>query len=268
VLLVSPAALTGCGGEPDGQPATASPTPATSTTPPRPLDLREELNLVLTLDFALPPGPLTDGTVVPDVSGGGRDGVVRLSDAAEPVVTAAADADAGSTVVRFPAPCEPGAGTVCPRGIVEVPGDPVFVPGTTDFGYGARVLMTPAETSKGANVVQKGFSVGGGGQWKLQVDGVQGTPSCVLVGGGQTDINALTADVGVADGRWHDVSCLRDGDTLIIAVDGVENGTATLPAGLVVTPGGPVRVGGKNVKPDNDQFFGAVDDVFYGVSSP
>ena len=46
--------------------------------------------------------------------------------------------------------------------------------------YGASILMTHADLSDGANVMQKGYSVGGVSQFKLQVDHRQGHPSCVI----------------------------------------------------------------------------------------
>jgi hypothetical protein len=48
----------------------------------------------------------------------------------------------------------------------------------------------------------------------------------------------------------------------VISVDGVEHGSKALPEGLDISPEGPVRIGGKNLKPDNDQYFGTLDDVY------
>ena len=135
-------------------------------------------------------------------------------------------------------------------------------PGTKKIRYGGSVLMTPADTGSGANVVQKGFSTNGGSQFKLQIDGKAGHPSCVLASA--TDIYRLVAPVGVADGRWHAVSCTRDGEVLSITVDG-RTSTRRVPADLSIVNQQPLRVGGKGTAPNNDQFAGQIDDVFVTI---
>jgi hypothetical protein len=114
--------------------------------------------------------------------------------------------------------------------------------------------------------MQKGFSVGGGSQWKLQVDGANGHPSCVVVGEGESRIHTVYADITIADGTWHDVSCRRDETKLVITVDGAHRKSATIPKNLTISPSGPMRIGGKSLKPDNDQFFGTLDDVYVSTA--
>jgi hypothetical protein len=57
------------------------------------------------------------------------------------------------------------------------------------------------------------------------------------------------------------VVCTRVGARLSIAVDGraVSRG---VPAGLTISNNQPLRIGGKNVGPYNDQFAGQLDNVF------
>lgn len=158
---------------------------------------------------------------------------------------------------RFPPRCE-AAG--CPRVILEGLPAPELNPGTRGMRFGASVLMTPADTGDGANVVQKGFSTGGVTQLKLQVDGLAGQPSCVLAS--KTTIYRVIAPVTVADGRWHRLACARAGRSLSIAVDDLPRGAVTVPLNVSIVNSEPLRIGGKNVSVDNDQYAGLLDDVF------
>ncbi len=229
--------LAACGG-----PAVGAPTPTTAPPP------RLEVSAA-----GLTAGPLPDGTPV---------GPGRVVLAGGPLTAATV---AGEPAVVFPRPCD--AHGPCPKAVLEVPGSDDLSPGTGDWAWGARLLLRPDETSKGSNVLQRGFSVGGGGQWKLQVDGAAGHPSCTAVGLRGSAVHVVVADRGVADGRWHDVTCTRSGDSLTVAVDGTDAGRVALPAGLDVSPEGPVRLGGKNVKQDNDQLFGALARAWAGPTT-
>jgi hypothetical protein len=48
-----------------------------------------------------------------------------------------------------------------------------------------------------------------------------------------------------------------------VFVDGVPQGTAKIPADLSVHNTAPLSIGGKGAYRDNDQFQGALDDVWY-----
>jgi hypothetical protein len=121
--------------------------------------------------------------------------------------------------------------------------------------------MTHGDLADGANVVQKGYSVGGMGQFKLQVDHRLGHPSCVLANG-QRRIFRAEPWLDVADGRWHNLACNRNGDRLSLTVDGVERATVRVPASLSIANAEPLRVGGKGLSNGNDQFAGSIDNVF------
>lgn len=164
---------------------------------------------------------------------------------------------AGGWAARYPARC---AGDGCPRGILESDVVTTLNPGTRAVRYGASVLMTPADTGAGANVVQKGFATGGVTQFKLQVDGAAGRPSCVVAS--QTDIYRVIAPVSVADGRWHALECSRNSTELAISVDGGRQGAVAVPAQVSVVNSEPLRIGGKSLSVNNDQYAGLVDDVF------
>jgi hypothetical protein len=173
---------------------------------------------------------------------------------------------AGGKAVRFPPPCERYGADDCARVVLESGPAPFLNPGTGPVSFGATVLMSPKETTKGANVLQKGYSVGRS-QFKLQVDGHAGRPSCVLVGVGSSRIFAVIADRTVADGQWHRVGCVRSGASLTVTIDDVLAGSVSLPTTLSVHNDDSLRIGGKGNSPNNDQFTGAVDDV-YVIAGP
>jgi hypothetical protein len=161
----------------------------------------------------------------------------------------------------FPEPChdEP-----CPRiALRAVPADDLN-PGRRPIRWGASVRLAADETTKGENVVQKGYSAAGS-QYKLQIDGAEGRPSCVLVDDDEPTIHLALSSVSVADGRWHQLECRRSGTDLGILVDGARRGGVTVPAGLSVRNRIPLSVGGKGSFHNNDQFQGALDEVWVSI---
>jgi hypothetical protein len=165
------------------------------------------------------------------------------------------------TALAFPPRC---TRRVCPHVALQAPSSPELNPGTRNIAYGADVLLAPGQTSKGQNVVQKGYSTSSS-QWKLQIDGVAGRPSCVLVDDRRPAIRMVTSTIGVADGRWHAVECQRVGTALIVRVDAVVRGRTAVPARLSVSNNRPLSIGGKGAFADNDQFNGALDNVWVRV---
>jgi hypothetical protein len=163
--------------------------------------------------------------------------------------------------VRFPQPCAKYGTQSCQRAILQSGKADFLNPGSAPFRYGASVLMAPSETSKGANVVQKGFSVHDA-QFKLQVDGYEGRPSCVLVGKSSPSIYVALSSVSVANGQWHQIECTRSSSLLTISVDGKSYGQVGIPPSLSIANDDPLSIGGKGTSPNNDQFVGAIDDVF------
>jgi hypothetical protein len=157
--------------------------------------------------------------------------------------------------VQFPRKCSGGG---CPRVVLQAASTAALNPGAAAFRYGASVLLRRDQTTAGQNVLQKGYSAAGG-QYKLQVDGSAGRPSCVLVG---SRIFLARSTVTAADGGWHRLECRRDGGVLLVVVDGVARGRASVPSGLSIRNSAPLSLGGKGAYPDNDQFRGALDDVW------
>lgn len=222
------------------------------------------MDRVLSVDFDEASGPLVDGAPVADTSGRHMTGTATLG-GGSPEPLSAVPGRQGQAL-RFARLCDSKVDPSCPKGIVEFPAAALLNPGARDFRFGASLLLSPEETSDGSNVMQKGFNTGGKSQWKLQVDGDAGRPSCVVVGMGEGQDVVVTAKTGVADGQWHDVECLRADGQLTVLVDGVESNRKPIPAETVVEPPSAVRIGGKNVAPDNDQFFGVIDDVFLEIA--
>ncbi|AGL13576.1 hypothetical protein L083_0066 [Actinoplanes sp. N902-109] len=165
--------------------------------------------------------------------------------------------------VQYPERCTLLPEKECPRAILEGERDDDLNPGTHPLRYGASVLMTHADLADGANVVQKGYSVGGGSQFKLQVDHEQGHPSCVIAG--RSHIYRAEPAVDVADGAWHELGCVRTGNSLTLSIDGAERASVSVPRDLSIANAAPLRVGGKGPNKGNDQFAGQIDNVFLAI---
>ncbi|BBH65506.1 hypothetical protein ACTI_21910 [Actinoplanes sp. OR16] len=171
----------------------------------------------------------------------------------------------GGLAVDYPDRCTLPRERDCPRAILEGVRDDDLNPGRRPLRYGASVLMTHADLADGANVLQKGYSVGGISQFKLQVDHRQGHPSCVIAGQ-RARIYRAEPFMDVADGLWHDLECRRTPNRLLMIVDGVLRAWVRIPPMLSIANAEPLRVGGKGAAPGNDQFAGAIDDVFVSIT--
>ncbi len=168
--------------------------------------------------------------------------------------------------VAYPDRCTLPRERDCPRAILEGLRDDSLNPGRRALRYGASIRMTHADLADGANVLQKGYSVGGVSQYKLQVDHRQGHPSCVIAGP-RGSIYRAEPWINVADGRWHDLECRRTDNRLIMFIDGVLRAWVPIPPQLSIANAEPLRIGGKGPAPGNDQFAGAIDDVFVMIGS-
>jgi Concanavalin A-like lectin/glucanases superfamily len=167
--------------------------------------------------------------------------------------------------VEYPARCMLIREGDCPRAILEGERDDALNPGTRALRYGASIMMTHGDLADGANVVQKGYSVGGMSQFKLQVDHRLGHPSCVIAGQ-RAGIYRAEPMLDVADGTWHDIRCTRVVNRLMLSVDGVERASVAIPPALSIANAEPLRVGGKGPNKGNDQFAGEIDNVFLSIA--
>jgi hypothetical protein len=163
--------------------------------------------------------------------------------------------------LQFPRKC---SGRRCPHAVLQTASSADLNPGRRALSFGATVRLARSQTSTGQNVVQKGYSKSSS-QYKLQLDGRLGNPSCVLVDVKKRGIKLVRSSVSVADGKWHVVECRRVGIAFRVLVDGVVRGLAKVPAALSVSNNRPLSIGGKGVYADNDQFNGAVDDVWVRI---
>jgi Concanavalin A-like lectin/glucanases superfamily len=163
--------------------------------------------------------------------------------------------------VAFPSKCATTTG--CPRAMLEVMPGPSVDPGETPFAYGASVWLSESETTVGSNILQKGRFGSTGGQWKLQVDGLDGHPSCVIRSG--PDVFVVKSKVPIADSEWHHVSCRRDAAEISIDVDGTVDRKPGVSGS--VTNLLPITIGGPGIGDHDDQFHGRIDDVFLEIGS-
>jgi hypothetical protein len=172
--------------------------------------------------------------------------------------------------LSYPKPCRaPQRRTAraisdCPRVVLQASTSEELNPGTRPFAWGAMIKLPHNATGPGENVIQKGFRARTG-QFKLQVDGVAGHPSCVLTETRTRAFHEVYARVSIADGLWHRVDCLRQRTRLMIVVDRRISAERRIPAGLMVSNDMPLRIGGKGVLRGNDQFNGAIDDVYVAL---
>jgi hypothetical protein len=195
---------------------------------------------------------------VVDVTGRGHSGYVQKANNGG--VTVIPGAGGVGKALQFPARCD---GSGCPKGLIEAADTPDLNPGAAPFSYGASVLLTQAQLTTGSNIVQKGLFDTPGGQWKLQADNLAGRPSCIVQGmlNGQRTLAKVESTLSIT-GAWHTITCRKTTSYVAIQVDGVERGRKTIQVGTVSNTT-PVRIGAKNLKDDNDQFHGALDNVFF-----
>lgn len=252
VCLVPP--LLSCGVSSERRPSEpSSSAPKPSVRPDGPVELR--------LTFDRPP---TEGIERAFDAGDGWPEAVVVESPPGTLQSVAGETGP-SRAVLFPPNCiRAGA---CPRALVEMADDDRLDPGSGDFEYGAHVLVSADQTSAGSNIVQKGRFETPGGQWKLQVDGKEGRPSCVLQGidGGEREAVGLVADVSIADGAWHRVRCLIQGDELTITVDETAK-TVEAEVGTVDNSA-ELRIGASGSQRTDDQFHGTIDEVTFCVPS-
>lgn len=201
---------------------------------------------------------LAAGTRVVDTSGVGNHGTVRTRSGG---ALRLAQRTSTSRAAAFPATC---TRTLCPKAVVEVPDSAALDPGLQPFSFGVSVRLQATQTSRGSNLVQKGLWGDPAGQWKLQVDGYHGRPSCVVSGAVDGTYRRVTvvSSRSVADASWHRVACRRTASAVEVLIDGVVTGRAAMRP-VLLSSRAAVLVGGKNYnREDNDQYFGSLDDVF------
>jgi hypothetical protein len=244
-------------------PATPAPVPGVLTGSPAPTKTRQAGAGGAAIDIATAPIIVRytfDGGLGRSIAD--EDGTFPLQAVTQNNGTLAFTPRDDGLAMQFPARCTLPEET-CPRAILEGTRIDALNPGTRPLQYGASILMTPADVADGANVLQKGYSVGGISQFKLQVDHAAARPSCVIAS--KAKIYRTEPRINVADGVWHDLACTRSGSRLIITVDGVNRGSVYVPPALSIANPEPLRIGGKGANTGNDQFAGQIDNVFVSI---
>lgn len=251
-LLAAVLVMTGCSSSGDGQPRDDAMVQTPVEEPGLVVDGAE-----LWLSFDESEVGFNGSTEYADAQGAAWAGRVITANGGG--VTEAPGGEGRGTALAFPEKCTDDSG--CPRAMVEVGADPALEPGDRPFVFGASVRLAADQTADGSNVMQSGRFGSKGGQWKLQVDGDKGVPSCIFRSG--DTVERIYSTTSVADDMWHRVDCERDDRGISIAVDGVERERA-VDLGSVDS-GLPIRIGSPGVGDDDDQFHGAIDDVVLDI---
>jgi hypothetical protein len=193
---------------------------------------------------------------VSDASGNGYDGEIIAGNGG--TVRRVAGTGGAGHAVRFPDLCKE-LGCTQPTAVIRVDAARRLNPGAAPFGFGAAVKV--AALSGGANVLQKG-NFADRVQWKLQVD--RGKPSCVLHARDRRAVAA--APLRLETGRWYDLECRKRDGYIAIAVNGAERARENVTLGRIRNDA-PIYIGAKGPGVvDNDQFHGALDNVFVRVA--
>jgi hypothetical protein len=127
--------------------------------------------------------------------------------------------------------------------------------GTTNFTVGAWVRTTA--TTAGV-IVQQRDATGSGyvGEYQLSV-GASGTVSFYIYGSAYQF--QLTTTTKVNDGKWHQITAMRNGSTGTIYIDGVSSATST---GTIQSLSGTIAVAiGEDIRTPGSYFNGTIDDV-------
>jgi hypothetical protein len=146
----------------------------------------------------------------------------------------------------------------CGRALLEVRDRIGLDPGARHFVFGTALKLSKPQGRYGSNVIQKGYFRQAGGQFKLQLD-PGGIPVCVF--NGSLGRLIVASSVGIANGRWQQVSCLRGTHGVQIRVNGKLRGSVAGKAG-VISNAAPIRVGAKKIAAPNKQFRGVLDNVY------
>jgi hypothetical protein len=192
----------------------------------------------------------TGGTVIPDSYKASQPGRVRASNGGR--LTAVRHGS--GRAVRFPGRCLDQS---CPRVVISTSSSSSTDPRWRSFRFGASVKVSPARTSRTSTIVQKG-RYAKASRWRLRLNGAAARPYCLVKG--SRGLLRMNGAQGLADGRWHNVSCTRSGAHVWITVDGRTVAEKRGPIGRVHNRA-PLNIGGTRILPANNQYFGVLDNV-------
>ncbi len=140
---------------------------------------------------------------------------------------------------------------------------------TGDWSLSAWVknTMTGTGDDNKGSIIANGGDTGGGHRYCLILTEQQEGEVTLVVDDDSDKRQARGDATKVNDGVWHHVLGVRDGDTIRIYIDGVEEGSAGLPAGydLSGTVQHDVLIGAITDHPDGNDIYkdygGLIDDV-------
>lgn len=156
---------------------------------------------------------------------------------------------------QFPDKCVESG---CPRAIIVTPHRKPLNPQRRPFRFGAEVRVAPDRTAFTSTIVQKGDFDSPNGRWRLRVNRSTAKPYCLVKG--TKGFVRVRAPQGIADSRWHALSCSRQGRTVRLRVDGSVVAQGSGPIGRVANRA-PIKIGGTGTFTKNNQFYGRLDRV-------
>ncbi|MDP9331341.1 MAG: LamG domain-containing protein [Actinomycetota bacterium] len=146
---------------------------------------------------------------------------------------------------------------------IVVNDDPSLDPGSSPFSVTVHVRFTEIPTTEiggDFDLIRKGLGSTSGGDWKVEIvptSNGQQTMGLCHVQGSAGVAEAKGAQSTLDDGTWHELSCSKDDDGVILTVDGTSYVTDD-DVGSVANSA-PLTVGAKNI--GGDWYDGDMDDV-------
>src|SRR6266480_1291858 len=149
-----------------------------------------------------------------------------------------------------------------PRSTVIVPNASDLVPGTAKItiSYWLKATTLPCCNGIDYDMFTKGDGSSKGGQIKLEVQG-NGQALCAFRG--SLGSKQLKAGPNVVNGKWHQVTCVRNDTQIVETVDGKSFSVTKATGAITVTD--PIRLGSH--KGGGDWYKGVLDEVTYSIGS-
>ncbi len=123
------------------------------------------------------------------------------------------------------------------RRVVTVADDSRLDPGTRAYAITFRVRTT----HRFGNVIQKGQSSTAGGYLKVQMP--KGVVQCLFRGAAGSAV--VMSGKALNDGRWHEITCKREADRVVMWVDGASEPRVKEGRTGSIANSYPLSVGGK-----------------------
>lgn len=143
---------------------------------------------------------------------------------------------------------------------VQVSDSESLDPGPGDFGVTVHLRVSRPPGIDSYDVIRKGISTGQ--YWKLEIH-PNGRPHCVFAGSkGTVAIGGREARAGtpsVSDGRWHEVTCEKLADKVVLTIDGRSFSREGSVGSVKSTH--PLTMGFRSASNPDDYFAGELDEV-------